>query len=89
MLGCISSGSRPAPLDGVSAADVVANGFAANACERREEAAPAPSSTAVAYGAISRSRRACRNSTRLDHSDESVTHSSSEPCCEDHGAVSL
>ena len=32
---------------------------------------------------------AVRIGMRLDQIDESVTHSNSEPCCEDHGAVSL
>ena len=48
-----------------------------------------PSSTAVAYGAISRTRRRVRNRIRLDHSDSRNTHSSSEPSCEDHAAVGL
>ena len=50
--------------------------------------APKPSSTAVAYGATSRSLRRVRYRIALLHSDSSSTHSSSEPSCEDHTAVS-
>ena len=86
MLGCSSSGSRPAPS--VGGLWVVANGLAQNTVSIEKNAAK-PSSTAVAYGAISLTRPRVRNRTRLDHSDSSHTHSSSEPSCEDHAAVSL
>ena len=49
--------------------------------------AASPSSTAVAYGAISRRRRRVTNRIRLDHSDSSSSHSNSEPSCDDHTAV--
>ena len=67
---------------------MVANGLAQNTVSVEKNAAK-PSSTAVAYGAISRSRRRVRNRTRLDQIDSRHTHSSSEPSCEDHAAVSL
>ena len=86
MLGCSNSGSRPAPSGGGFA--VVVNGLAKNTASEVKNAAN-PSSTAVAYGAISLTRLRVRNRTRLDHSDSSHTHSSSEPSCEDHGAASL
>ncbi len=66
----------------------VENGFAANAASEPKNVAK-PSSTAVAHGAIARSRRRVRNSTKLDQHDSSVTHSSNDPCCEDHGAATL
>ncbi len=47
MLGCMSSGSSPAPFDGVSAAGVVWNGFAANVASAAKNPFR-PSSTAVA-----------------------------------------
>ena len=62
------------------------NGVAAKTSSAAKNAAK-PSSTAVAYGATSRRRRRVRNSTRLDQSDSSQTHSSSEPSCEDHAAA--
>ena len=86
MLGCSSSGSSPDPSAG--GVEVVANGLAKNAASEVKNAAN-PSRTAVAYGAISLTRRRVRNSTRLDHRDISQTHNSSEPSCEDHGAASL
>src|SRR5437763_5448333 len=86
MLGWSSSGSSPAPSVGGFA--VVAKGFAKNVASDVKNAAN-PSSTAVAYGAISLMRLRVRNRIRLDHSDSSHTHSSSEPSCEDHGAASL
>jgi len=86
MLGCWSSGSSPAPFTG--ATRTVSNGLAANAASARKKP-PRPSSTAVAYGAISRRRRRVRNRTALDQNDDSITQSSSDPCWEDHGAVSL
>lgn len=88
MLGCMSNGSRPEPWVGAMAAGTVSNGLAANAASAPKKVAN-PSSVAVAYGAISRIRWRVRKSTMLDHSDSSVTQSSSEPCCEDHGAASL
>ena len=48
-----------------------------------------PSSTAVAYGAISRTRLRVTNRIRLDHIDSRNTHSSSDPSWEDHAAVAL
>ena len=86
MLGCSSSGSRPAPSTGGRA--LVANGLAKNTVSEMKNA-PKPSSTAVAYGAISRTRLRVRNRIRLDHTDSRNTHSSSEPSCEDHAAVAL
>src|SRR5690242_20318940 len=86
MLGCRSSGSRPEPSGG--GIELVANGLAKNTVIAVKKA-PKASSTAVAYGAISRTRRRVRNSTRLDHSDSSHTHSNSEPSCEDHAAAAL
>ncbi len=86
MLGCRSSGSRPAPS--VGGLPVVANGFAKNIVIEVKNA-PNPSSTAVAYRAISRTRLRVRNRTRLDHIDSSHTHSSSDPSCEDHAAAAL
>jgi hypothetical protein len=67
---------------------LVVNGFAKNAASEVKNA-PKPSSTAVAYGAISLTRLRVRNSTRLDQRDNSHTHRSSDPSCEDHGAASL
>ncbi len=86
MLGCSSSGSRPAPS--VGGLRVVANGLAQNTVSIEKNEAN-PSSTAVAYGAISLTRPRVKNNTRLDHSDSSHTHSSSDPSWDDHGAVSL
>ena len=86
MLGCRSRGSRPAPSAGGVA--VVVNGFAKNTASDVKNA-PKPSSTAVAYGAISRARRRVRYRIRLDHSDSRNTHSSSDPSCDDHAAASL
>jgi hypothetical protein len=50
--------------------------------------APKPHSTAVAYGASSRSRRRVRKRITLDQVPSRNSHSSSEPSCEDHIAVS-
>ena len=86
MLGCRSSGSSPAPSAGGLA--VVANGLAKNMASEVKKAAN-PSRTAVAYGAISRTRCRVSRRIRLDHSDKSHTHRSSEPSWEDQGAVSL
>ena len=38
---------------------------------------------------MSRMRLRVRNSARLDHSDISHAHNSSEPSCEDHTAAAL
>ncbi len=85
---CSSSGSRPAPCAGGWA--LVVNGLASNGNTISEvKNAANPSSTAVAYGAISRTRLRVRNSARLDHSESRNTHSSSEPSCEDHAAANL
>ena len=86
MLGWSSSGSSPAPCTGGRA--LVANGFAKNTIREVKNAANA-SRTAVAYGAISRTRRRVTNRIRLDHSDSRNTHSSRLPSCEDHAAVAL
>ena len=85
MLGWRSSGLSPAPSAGGAAS--VVNGDSRNTSSPQKNA-PKPSSTAVAYGATSRSRRRVRNRIALLHSDSSSTHSSSEPSCEDHTAVS-
>jgi hypothetical protein len=84
MLGWRSSGLSPVPSAGALA--TVWNGVTEKTSSAVKNA-PKPSSTAVAYGATSRRRRRTRNSTRLDHSDSSHTHSSSEPSCEDHAAA--
>ncbi len=84
MLGWRSSGLRPTPSCGAAAS--TPNGEAANTSSPLKKP-PKPSSTAVAYGATSRILRRVRNSTRLDHSDSSHSHSSSEPSCEDHAAA--
>ncbi len=57
----------------------VANGFAKNTHSPVKNVQK-PSSTAVAYGAISLTLRLERNSTRLDHNDSSRIQSSSDPC---------
>jgi len=68
----------------------VVNGLAANGNTISEvKKAAKASSTAVAYGAISRTRLRVRNRIRLDHSESRSTHRSSEPSCEDHAAASL
>ncbi len=86
MLGWRSSGLRPLP----SATSIAgaANGVSRNTSSAAKNAAK-PSRTAVAYGAIRRSRLRVRNSTRLDHIDNSHSHSISEPSCEDHAAAAL
>ncbi len=85
MLGWRSSGLRPTPSAGGAAS--CANGDSRKTSSPQKKA-PKPSSTAVAYGATSRSR--CRQAyrTRLLQSESSSTHSSSEPSCEDQTAVS-
>jgi hypothetical protein len=85
MLGCRSSGFRPTPSAG-SGPIVWSNGDSKKTSSAAKNA-PSPSSTAVAYGAISRSRRRVTKRIRLDHSASSVSHSSSEPSCEDQTAV--
>jgi hypothetical protein len=85
MLGCRSSGLRPTPSAGTGPI-VWSNGDSRNTSSAAKNA-PSPSSTAVAYGAISRSRRRVKYRIRLDHSARSVSHSSSEPSCDDHTAV--
>ena len=85
MLGCRSSGFRPTPSAGTGPI-VWSNGDSRNTSSDAKNA-PRPSSTAVAYGATSRSRRRVTNRIRLDHSDSSSSHSSSEPSCDDHTAV--
>ena len=84
MLGWRSSGLRPCPSTGGAASS--ANGVSLKTSSAAKNAAK-PSSTAVAHGATMRSARRVRNSTRLDHSDSSQSHSSSEPSCEDHAAA--
>src|SRR5436190_21222673 len=86
MLGCRRRGSSPAPSAGGVA--VVANGLAKKTVSMMKKA-PKVSSTAVAYGAISRARRRDRNRTRLDHTESRNTHSSNDPSCEDHAAAAL
>src|SRR5438093_3863811 len=86
MLGWRSSGLSPAPSAGACAS--VVNGVAANTSSPVKKAQK-PSSTAVAYGVTSRSRRRVKRSTRLDHIDSSHTQSRSEPSCEDHTAAAL
>ena len=66
----------------------VSNGFSQPTISNRKKAAMRPS-TAVAYGAMSRSERRVRNSTALANSDSSVAHSSSEPSCVAQSAVTL
>ena len=85
MLGCRSSGLRPTPSAG-SGPIVRSNGDSRKISIAAKKA-PSPSSTAVAYGATSRSRRRVTNRIRLDHSESSSSHSSSEPSCDDHTAV--
>ena len=84
MLGWRSSGFRPLPSTGTTA--LRPNGVTEKTSSDAKKAAK-PSRIAVAYGATRRSWRRVRNSTRLDHSDSSQTHSSSEPSCEDHAAA--
>jgi hypothetical protein len=84
MLGCRSSGLRPMPSLGAGEASW--NGDSRNTSSAAKNVAK-PSSTAVAYGAISRSRRRVRKRIKLDQRLRSSSHSSSEPSCEDHTAV--
>ena len=84
--GWRSSGFRPAPSAGGLAS--VANGFSQPTISSRKKPATTPS-TAVAQGAISRSERRVRNSTALENIDSSSAHSSSEPSCVAHMAVTL
>jgi hypothetical protein len=66
----------------------VSKGFSQPTIRSRKKAATAPS-TAVAYGAMSRSERRVRKSTALAKSDSRVAHRSSEPSCVAHRAVTL
>src|SRR3954467_9917972 len=84
MLGWRSSAFSPMPSCGGFGSSV--NGLAAKTSSPPKNA-PKPSSTAVAYGATSRSCRRVRKRTRLDQSDSSQSQSSSEPCCDDHAAA--
>src|SRR4051794_36189404 len=84
MLGWRSSAFSPMPSCGGFGSSV--NGLAANTSSPPKNA-PKPSSTAVAYGATSRSCRRVRKSTRLDQSDSSQSHRSSDPSCDDHAAA--
>jgi hypothetical protein len=84
MLGLRRSGSRPAPSGGAGSSSW--NGFAQNTDSDRKKPAK-PSRIAVAYGVASLSRGAATRTARLAHSDISITHSSSEPSCEDQIAV--
>ncbi len=84
MLGCRSSGLSPAPSAGGFASP--SNGDSRKTSSAQKNA-PKPSSTAVAYGATSRSRLRVRKRIALLHSESIRTQSSSEPSCEDHGAV--
>src|SRR3954453_6176714 len=84
MLGGGSSGVNPMPPCGGFGSSV--NGLAANTSSPPKNA-PKPSSTAVAYGAMSRRRRRVRKITRLHHTDSSHSHRSSDPSCEDHDAA--
>ena len=84
MLGWRRSGFRPTPSAG--AGETCVNGVSRNTSTAAKNA-PKPSSTAVAYGAISRSRRRVRKRIRLDQRLRSSSQSSSEPSCEDQTAV--
>src|SRR4051794_7549205 len=84
--GWRSSGLRPVPSAGATA--LVTNGDAANTSSPAKNE-PKPASTAVATGVTSCIRLRVKNSTRLDHSASSQTHSSSEPSCEDQTAAIL
>ena len=84
MLGWRSSGFSPAPSAGAVASS--ANGVSLKTSSAAKNAAN-PSRTAVAHGATMRSWRRAPKSTRLDHSDSSQSHSSSEPSCEDQAAA--
>ena len=84
MLGWRSSGLRPTPSLG--AGEAWPNGVSRNTSSAAKNA-PKPSSTAVAYGAISRRRRRVRKRIKLDQRLRSSSHSSSEPSCEDQTAV--
>ena len=64
------------------------NGFSQPTMSSRKKAATTPS-TAVAQGAIWRSDRRVTNSTMLVKIDSSSAHSSSEPSCVAHMAVTL
>ena len=86
MLGWRSSGLSPAPSAGTLASSP--NGVSRKTSSPAKNAAR-PSRTAVAYGATRRSWRRVANRTRLDHSDSSSSHSSSEPSCDDHAAAAL
>ena len=84
--GGAAAGSGPCPPPARAAS--CSKGCAANTSSPQKNAAK-PSSTAVAHGAISRSRRPSEQSTTLDHIESSHTQSSSEPSCEDQAAVAL
>ena len=84
MLGWRRSGSSPTPSAGAGFASW--NGLARNAVSPAKKPAKT-SSTAVAHAVTSPSRRPVRASTRLDQSDSSQTHRSSEPSCDDQTAV--
>src|SRR5215207_3375256 len=86
MLGWRSSGLRPAPSGGTEAS--CWNGFA-NPTRSIAKNDANTHRTAVAHGVTWRRRRPVSASTRLDHSDSSQIHSSSEPSWEDHAAVTL
>src|SRR4051812_50173634 len=84
MLGWRSSAFSPMPSCG--GLGRIVNGLAAKTSSPPKNA-PKPSSTAVAYGATSRSCRRGRESTRVDQSDSSHRHRSSGPSCDDHAAA--
>jgi hypothetical protein len=77
---------RPTPSAGGFAS--VSNGFSHPTISSRKKPATTPS-TAVAYGAMSRSERRVRNSTVEANSDRSVAHRSSDPSWVAHSAVTL
>src|SRR3954451_400218 len=88
MLGCRSSGLRPAPSCGTAAPANVSNGEALKTSSPQKKVAK-PSSTPVAIGVTSRIRLRDRNRTRLDHSASSHAHNSNDPSCDDHAAAGV
>src|SRR3954470_18126866 len=80
------SGCRPLPSS--AGGSTARTGLARNTIRPRKKPAHT-SSDAVAHGASVGARRRADAIARLDHPDSSHTHSSSEPSCEDHSAVSL
>ena len=77
--GCRSSGLRPTPSEGTGCE--WANGVTRNTSNAQKNAAM-PSSTAVAYGAISRARPRRMRRIALDQTVSSSTHRSNDPSCD-------